>query len=130
MAVVENGGIKQDDVVSERVLVANGGDGGEREEEEEGGRDGSVSHEEEESEPEGAELDPREGAGPTAEDEGEMKRLWGPLKGPVQVKIADLGNACWVVSALESNGGETLSYQNNLVGIVVKAPCWNNTNQI
>lgn len=23
---------------------------------------------------------------------------WGPLKTPVTVKIADLGNACWVVS--------------------------------
>ena len=34
------------------------------------------------------------------EDEEEQKnlRLWGPLKRPVQVKIADLGNACWVVS--------------------------------
>ena len=24
--------------------------------------------------------------------------VWGPLGGPVNVKIADLGNACWVVS--------------------------------
>lgn len=30
--------------------------------------------------------------------ETENTKLWGPLKGPVQVKIADLGNACWVVS--------------------------------
>ena len=33
------------------------------------------------------------------EDDG-PDPVWGPLKGPVKVKIADLGNACWVVSAL------------------------------
>ena len=27
-----------------------------------------------------------------------LSKQWGPLKGPVQVKIADLGNSCWVVS--------------------------------
>ena len=26
------------------------------------------------------------------------EKHWGVLKGPVRVKIADLGNACWVVS--------------------------------
>ncbi len=37
-----------------------------------------------------------------AEEEGEEGEVdvsrWGPLKVPVTVKIADLGNACWVVS--------------------------------
>ncbi len=28
----------------------------------------------------------------------EDRSKWGPLKVPVTVKIADLGNACWVVS--------------------------------
>ena len=32
------------------------------------------------------------------EEEEENLELWGPLRGPVEVKIADLGNACWVVS--------------------------------
>ncbi len=27
-----------------------------------------------------------------------IENNWGVLKGPVSVKIADLGNACWVVS--------------------------------
>lgn len=41
-----------------------------------------------------------EGEGGEREDEKEKEnaKLWGPLKKPVQVKIADLGNACWVVS--------------------------------
>lgn len=37
------------------------------------------------------------------EEEEENARLWGPLKGPVQVKIADLGNACWVVRAFSDS---------------------------
>ena len=32
------------------------------------------------------------------EVEEEDPRKWGALKTPVTVKIADLGNACWVVS--------------------------------
>ncbi len=31
-----------------------------------------------------------------------VDKNWGVLKGPVSVKIADLGNACWVVSRLQS----------------------------
>ena len=33
------------------------------------------------------------------EEEEEEDLIWGPLKHPVDVKLADLGNACWVVSA-------------------------------
>ena len=43
----------------------------------------------------------REGEARSEEEEAELKR-WGPLRRPVQVKIADLGNACWVVSVLAS----------------------------
>ena len=32
------------------------------------------------------------------EEDEEDETKWGPLKKPVTVKIADLGNACWVVS--------------------------------
>ena len=32
------------------------------------------------------------------EEEEEEDLIWGPLKHPVDVKLADLGNACWVVS--------------------------------
>ena len=39
-------------------------------------------------------VDPTEGGGPALEDE----ENWGVLRKPVTVKIADLGNACWVVS--------------------------------
>lgn len=44
-----------------------------------------------------------EGGGECAEESGEAEEeedvsKWGPLKVPVTVKIADLGNACWVVS--------------------------------
>ena len=41
----------------------------------------------------------REGGERTEEEELNTRR-WGPLKGPVEVKIADLGNACWVVSGV------------------------------
>ena len=54
----------------------------------------SLTHPASEEDSEGEE----EGVGQPLEDEEEMKRLWGPLRRPVQVKIADLGNACWVVS--------------------------------
>lgn len=43
-----------------------------------------------------------EEAGPGEEEEEEEEEVdlnkWGPLRVPVTVKIADLGNACWVVS--------------------------------
>ena len=47
-----------------------------------GGAAGSVAGENEEEEEETEEVDP----------------IWGPLKEPVNIKLADLGNACWVVS--------------------------------
>ena len=37
--------------------------------------------------------------GENREEEEEEDLIWGPLKHPVDVKLADLGNACWVVSA-------------------------------
>ena len=33
------------------------------------------------------------------EEEEEEDLIWGPLKHQVDVKLADLGNACWVVRA-------------------------------
>ena len=39
-------------------------------------------------------------AGENEEEEVEVDPIWGPLKEPVNIKLADLGNACWVVSQL------------------------------
>lgn len=42
----------------------------------------------------------KEGGAEEEEEEEEVEdpRKWGALKTPVTLKIADLGNACWVVS--------------------------------
>ena len=88
MDVVENGGVKKFEKSDTPCKVAVNG---QREHGKEEGK-GEESASEEDSEGE------EEGAGQPLEDEDEMKRLWGPLRRPVQVKIADLGNACWVVS--------------------------------
>ena len=86
------------DKASSGEVVVNGGGGegsenGERreeeeEEEEEGGGDGASGN--------GESGEKREEG--VSEEESVMVRQWGPLKRPIQVKIADLGNACWVVS--------------------------------
>ena len=88
MDVVENGGVKKFEKSDTPCKVAVNG---QREHGKEEGK-GEESASEEDSEGE------EEGVGQPLEDEEEMKRLWGPLRRPVQVKIADLGNACWVVS--------------------------------
>ena len=87
MDVVENGGVKKFEKSDAPKVAVNG----QREHGKEEGK-GEESASEEDSEGE------EEGVGQPLEDEEEMKRLWGPLRRPVQVKIADLGNACWVVS--------------------------------
>lgn len=60
-----------------------------------GGAAGSVAGENEEEEEETEEVDP----------------IWGPLKEPVNIKLADLGNACWVVSTHQRSTQQSLSYQ-------------------
>ena len=79
--VADSGGVVLVNGGNRDHVEAGGGKGGG-----DGERGESVSGEESEGE-----------RGERDEDELKMKQ-WGPLKGPVQVKIADLGNACWVVS--------------------------------
>ena len=68
------------------------------------------------------EAEPDEGGGaaqgPTEGEEGydsvspaiEDDENWGVLRKPVTVKIADLGNACWVVSCTAINGPLLITY--------------------
>ena len=49
---------------------------------------------------EGGACEEGEGEEEDGAEEEEDASKWGPLKVPVTVKIADLGNACWVVSVL------------------------------
>ena len=91
MDVVENGEVKKIEKSEATGRVVVNGQGGA-----EHGKEGEGSASEEDSE--GEEGGAEKGARQPSEEEEELRRLWGPLKGPVQVKIADLGNACWVVS--------------------------------
>ena len=49
-------------------------------------------------------------------EEKEDIAKWGPFKVPVTVKIADLGNACWVVSPLVFNTVIVMSRVELLIG--------------
>ena len=81
------------DVARGKSEVSSGSEGpqgcnhkdGNEEEKGESGKDEEEEAEEEEEEEE------------EEEKEEEDYSKWGPLKVPVTVKIADLGNACWVV---------------------------------
>lgn len=46
---------------------------------------------------EGGACEEKEEVDKEAKEEEDVSK-WGPLRVPVTVKIADLGNACWVVS--------------------------------
>jgi hypothetical protein len=60
--------------------------------------EGSVEVTEKKEEGEGeVEKEGEKGEEEEDEDEEEDISKWGPLKVPVTLKIADLGNACWVV---------------------------------
>ena len=62
----------------------------------------SVEGEESDSEASDGDGDGEREGGERTEEEELNARRWGPLKGPVEVKIADLGNACWVVSGFHN----------------------------
>ena len=55
------------------------------------------------------------------EEEEEEDLIWGPLKHPVDVKLADLGNACWVVSAYNSNN-DIQSLLHSAVAVLIHVP--------